>query len=185
LKTTIALVISGLFLAGCHHSELTRAEAKRIIQKAMDENPIKEITVNGRRLLDFAKQPSARHINDATANVFAWKQGKGCLPDQSDVRIATGQFILCPSPINPEVTWQALGIVVPLRTPLRRIVIEVTGITAGNTQNERTVEDIWQFDFGFFSKDIQRFLDDVSASPRHGKATLRLYDDGWRLVELM
>jgi hypothetical protein len=61
-------------------------------------------------------------------------------------------------------------------------VIEITGITDGQSPNEKIVEDTWEFDYSSFPKEIG----DVLKVPiRHGKAVIRLYDDGWRFVNFM
>jgi len=95
-----------------------------------------------------------------------------------------GEFVLCQNPISPEeITWEHPGVLIKLKTPVKWYLIEVTGIagTAGS-QNDRIVEDTWQFDLSSFPKEIQ---DALKTPPLKGKALLRLYDDGWRFMQFM
>jgi len=69
------------------------------------------------------------------------------------------------------------------RPSVKWVVIEVTGIADGQAPSEKIVEDTWHYDFSFFSlpKDVEAALEPL----RTGKALFRLYDNGWRFVQLM
>jgi hypothetical protein len=185
MKTSLAVVVGAVCVlaVACHASDLTRAEAKRIVQKTMDEKPLTTITFgSGQHMMELAEEMKRVHFSEATDRVFSWKDAKPCLPDSSDMRLVTGQFVMCPKPIPDEVTWQTPGLLIPLKSPIKRIVLEVTGIANGDNQSERIVEHTWQCDFTSFPKEVQDILIKLSACPRKDKAMLRLYDDGWRIT---
>lgn len=174
-----------LAILSCRSSELTRGEAKRIIQKELDRNPVKDITFRGETLLTSAadeKKLTKDQLDrrrEASEKLFAWKTAKVCLPDQGDIRLAMGKYVLCSLPQNPSVDWQHPGMLVPLNAPIRRVVVEVTGITDAS-QSQRIVEDKWEYDFSSVPADMRELMNRLAACPRVGKAMLRLYDDGWR-----
>jgi len=70
-----------------------------------------------------------------------------------------------------------------LRTPLRREMTEVTGISdAPMGQGIKEVDFMWRF-----SDDVPEFVTKytgMSSLPREGRATFKLYDDGWRVEEV-
>jgi len=70
--------------------------------------------------------------------------------------------------------------VVPL-VPVQRRVVEITGITDGENSS-KIVEYKWHWDYDAQPQELKDILfkSDV-AQP--GKATLKLYDDGWRVVK--
>jgi len=61
-----------------------------------------------------------------------------------------------------------------LRQPVRKKILEVTGITAGPADNVKLAEFTWKWDFSHLSKGI----DSTTAT---GVAVFHRYDDGWRI----
>jgi hypothetical protein len=176
--TVLSAVSSVLLLTSCGWSqskELTRSKAKEIIDKVASQPTITQIILTADQALRMQK------LGEKANDSFAAGSWKVCLPDPSDVRIATGDFVLCQGAVPSEVTWQRPGVLVQLKKPTTWTLLEVTGISdAPNAQNEKIVEYTWQYDISSFAKETK---DALQFSPRPGKALLRLYDDGWRFVE--
>jgi hypothetical protein len=165
-----------LLATGCHASELTRAEAKNLLDKATAGLPISQITAS---LDQFQKLSAIKDAKAIFSTVFVLEKSRACLPDASDARLATGEFVVCPNP-GPEITWQRPGLMLSLKAPTKVVVIGITGIADGQSQSERLVEYTWQFDLSSFPKEIEDIL---KLPTRTGKALFRRYDDGWRVVE--
>ncbi len=180
-----AFAVAGLaclLSLSCHSSELTRAQARNLLNKAGAGVSTTQITFSAEQLQKLAALKDAKDADTTLAKLFAMNKLKPCLPDGSDVRIMTGQFVQCPNP-GPEITWQHPGVVAFLRTPVKWVVNEVTGIADGQTPSEKIVEDTWHYDFSSFSlpKGVEAALEPL----RTGKALFRLYDDGWRFAQFM
>jgi hypothetical protein len=67
---------------------------------------------------------------------------------------------------------------VTLRTPVRREVSDITGITDGDSPNVKIVEFNWHF--ADVSDAVARYTG-LTKNERAGKAQFRKYDDGWRI----
>jgi hypothetical protein len=92
----------------------------------------------------------------------------------------TGQFAQCLNILNAaDITWDHPGVLLTLKTGIKAIIVEVTGI-ADASANEKTVEETWKFDLSPLPKEIG---DAIKPATNPGKALLRLYDDGWRFVQ--
>lgn len=187
LAVAVIFSLACLLSAGCHSSELSRGKAKDILDKVGSERSYSQITMSMDQLQRLNNIADRKLVSTTLTKHFVvssrvpWKL---CVPDKSDVRVITGQFLECPSPANPEVTWQHPGMVVPLRTPIKQIVIEVTGIADGSTPSEKTVEYTWRFDFS--SMFLPKAIEDALTFPlRTGKAAFRRYDDGWRFMNFI
>ena len=177
-KVTFAIVSVSCVLVCCHAAELTRAEAKKIIEKVRAEQSFPEISLSNEQSMKLFQLPNAGPLLD---KVFVSEKSKPCLPDRSDMRLMSGQFVLCPKPVNPDITWQKPGGMFSLKTPIKSVIIEVTGITdAQSGPSDKIVEYTWQFDYSSFPKEV---ADALKLPPRTGKSLLRRYDDGWRFVE--
>jgi hypothetical protein len=175
-----ALVATSIVAAGCHAvaADLTRAQAKAALDKLGAATPITQITLSIEHL---AKVGQAKDAKTLISRVFVEGKSVGCLPDPSDVRIATGQFVQC-TPIDAGVTWQNPGVIVPLKQPIKWAIVEITGIASGQNPTDKVAEYTWQYDFSSFS--LPKEFDEILTIPlRSGKALFRLYDDGWRFVE--
>lgn len=62
-------------------------------------------------------------------------------------------------------------------------VLEVTGITDGQTPQWKIVDFTWNWSFSALPAELQSFF---ANAPSHlGKASLRLYDDGWRVEQVL
>lgn len=205
LKTTlvIALVSVPCLLSMCGASELTRAEAKQALDKVLANISLGKISVS----IEQMQRLKSVHDADAINKVFVFLSpppqgrsaleqlaasltpsnasysdgGQRCLPDASDARIMTGQFVQCTLPVSPDITWQRPGVVLALRTPVKQVIVEITGI-ADMSATEKIVEDTYKLDLSAFPKEIQ---DALKTPIFPGKALFRLYDDGWRFVQFM
>lgn len=85
----------------------------------------------------------------------------------------------CPFPA-PEIDEHHLGVAFVLRKPIRVIDLTVTGISGADQQGEKVVDFTWRYDLSTLPPEVQEVLgpDRVYS----GKAMMRQYDDGWRLV---
>jgi len=183
MKTRVlAIVGAASLLMACHTSELTRGKAKNLLNKVGAGVSTNQITFSPEQLQKLSQLKDAKDADAALTKLFIMNTMKPCLPDASDVRIVTGQFVQCQNP-GPEITWQHPGVMASLKTPVKWVVIEVTGIADGQAPSEKIVEDTWHYDFSSFSlpKDVEAGLEPL----RTGKALFRLYDDGWRFVQFM
>jgi len=108
--------------------------------------------------------------------------GRWCLPDPSDMRIMTGNFVHCENYVGTDIDWQHPGILMILKQPIRWTVTAVTGITEGATPSEKIVDVTWQFDLSSFPLE---FRDAIQQPPLTGKTLFKLYDDGWRFEKLI
>jgi len=198
----VAVVSAVCLLATCGHaSDLSRPEAKRILDKVVAAQP----PVNGfslsteqmqrLRTVDAAilnkafvflsppenQGPYMALVPNSGARSIA-DGGQRCLPDGGDMRLMSGQFVQCLNILNPaEITWQRPGILLRLKAGVsaRLAIIEITGIADGSAPNEKLVEDTWKYDLSQLSKEID---DAVKPATNAGTALFRLYDDGWRFV---
>ena len=98
--------------------------------------------------------------------------GRWCLPDSSDMRIMTGNFVQCENYVGLDISWQRPGILMQLKNPIKWTVTEVTGITEGSTASEKVVDVTWQFDLSSFP---QNFQDAIQQPPLKGKILFKLY----------
>jgi hypothetical protein len=170
--------ILALVLVSCGPNQhLTRSEAKKIMDAVAAKSEVTQITlIPGAAVSPEQEQ---RLKAQAATIVSLVKGARPCLPDPSDVRIATGQFAFCEG-VSPGVTWQRPGLLVTLNKPTTWSLVEVTGIADGQNANEKVVEYTWEYNFSQFPGKIPEVF---KQAPRPGKALLRLYDDGWRFVK--
>jgi hypothetical protein len=171
----VNLVGTALLASGCSSGKtLTRDSAKEIMGKVATQESLTQLTITVERAKKL--QSLGPQIN--TLGVI---NGKPCLPDRGDMRIFTGQFVLCQGMIPPEITGMQHGVLLSLNKPFTWKIVEMTGIAdAPDAKNEKLVEYTWQYDFSAYAKELQ---DIFSIPPRPGRALFRLYDDGWRFVE--
>jgi hypothetical protein len=108
--------------------------------------------------------------------------GRWCLPDPSDMRIMTGNFIQCVNYVGTDIDWQHPGVVMILKQPVGWAVKEVTGITEGSIPSEKIVDITWQFDLSSFPPELK---DAINQPALTGKILFKLYDDGWRFEKLI
>lgn len=208
-KTLVVAVVSVIgLLATCGHaSDLSRPEAKKILDKTLAAQPpvdgfsvsIEQMqrlkTVDAailNKVFTFLTPPpqgrsaleqlAGSLTNSGAASIT--DGGQRCLPDGSDMRIMTGQFVQCLNILNPaDITWQRPGILLRLKTGVKRVIVEITGIADATAPNEKIVEDSWKFDLSSLPKEIEDAI--RPATNTTGKALVRLYDDGWRFVNFL
>jgi hypothetical protein len=173
---TVALLVT----SACNNKELTRSGAKEILDKVGAQSSITQVTIS------FKQVVQAVHLDKNSAqkltNLLTFKGGKACLPDPSDMRIATGQFVLCPGYIPPDVTWQRPGGIATLNKPITWSISEITGISDDSgSPNAKIVEYTWKYELPEYPKSVAEILNPTP--PAKGKSLLRLYDDGWRFVD--
>lgn len=180
--SVFAVTVSCILAASCHAAaaDLTRAQAKTILDKVGAGTSNAQISLSVDHLVKLGEAKDAKTL---LLKVFVDGKSVACLPDSSDVRIATGQFVQCTT-LDPGITWQNPGAMVPLRQPIKWAIVEITGIASGQNPNEKIAEYTWQFDFSSFS--LPKEFEDALRTPlRAGKALFRLYDDGWRFAEFV
>ncbi len=156
-------------LACASSQELTRSQAKTLMEKKMSEGGITQITVVWNR------EQALKGIGGPDIAV-----ARPCIPNATDVRVSLGQLALCQGFLPADVSWQHPGLLVILKKPIRRTLTEITGITGGDNTNEKIVEYSWQYDLSNLTQESQ---DELRQGPQVGKSLFRLYDDGWRFVE--
>jgi hypothetical protein len=173
----VASVACLLLAASCYAADLSRPEAKKVLDKIGATSSATQVSFSSQQM-----QRIGTLNDDVKRKYFNVDTAKRCLPDSSDVRIMTGQFVQCLDLVNPsEITWQNPGVLATVRIPIQWTIIEITGIAEGQNPNvEKTVEYTWQFDFSSYSRDVQNA---IKPALNPGKALFRLYDDGWRFVE--
>jgi hypothetical protein len=67
---------------------------------------------------------------------------------------------------------------VKFKAPVKFAVIDVTGIADSSSgSKEKTVEYTWQYSLP------SELVAPLHQSPRAGRATVRLFDDGWRVTD--
>jgi len=166
--------------SSCRSQKLTRDSAQEILGKIGAQRQVGQLTVSIDQLTALTHlEPQAI---DKVNEILNFNQGKPCVPDASDVRIAGGQFVLCQGYAPPEVTWQRPGVVLKLTKPIGWKVVEVTGISDDpHASTDKIVEYTWRYDLTDFPNGVEDILN-PKPSPT-GKAAFRLYDDGWRFVE--
>ena len=183
MKLKVVLILIGLgcvLSAGCRSSDLTRSQAKRILDNVAAQQSFNEVTISA------AELKKVLFIKDG-APFFDMVQRGGvnrCLPDSTDARLMMGEFVLCRNPITADaIAPDQPAVLLRLKVPVKWYIVEVTGIAAApGGPNDRVVEDTWQFDLASFPEEIRSSL---KTAPLKGKALLRLYDDGWRFVQFM
>jgi hypothetical protein len=205
LRLTFYISLVCMFSINCGASDLSRPEAKRIIDKVVAGINVTEISVSTeqmQRLKNIHDAPTvlskvfvlqsappqstnalmglAQSLSGPSAASFR-DGGRMCLPDSSDQRIMMGQFVLCVNMLTPDITWQNPGIKLTLKTPLKLTLLEITGI-AENSPTEKVVEDTWQYDFSSWPTEMK---DAIKPAIYNGKAQFHLYDDGWRFEKFL
>jgi hypothetical protein len=183
MKVIRVLILCGLgcvLSGGCHGSELTRSQAKRILDNVAAHQTSDQITISAAQLRKILFIKNGAPFFDTVQRGGVTR----CMPDSSDARVATGEFALCHNSITAEgITSNQPGALIRLKVPIKWSFTEITGITAApGGQNDRIVEYTLGVDLSSFPKEIREPL---SSSPLKGKALLRLYDDGWRFVQFM
>lgn len=194
--------VACLVSISCHGSELTRAQAKKAFEKIAEEDqPTDKITLSAEQMQRLKSIPNANTVLSKVFNLVSappqepWTfanptnkaasfvdGGQWCLPDPSDARLMSGQFVQCQDYAGLDISWQRPGIRMLLRKPIRWVVLEVTGVTEGSTSSEKIVDVTWQFDLSSFPREIQ---DAIKQPLLQGKALFKLYDDGWRFEKLV
>ena len=202
MKTTFitAACVACLLSVACHGADLSRAEAKKILETNGAWTTIvsgREVAAKEVNIVSFTSEQMS------TLNTFWATQPtlnqyvKGW---QQCPNFGVSPSITCENPAgegaNVEERMQraqygglgggVTGTVVMLKTPVKLVVVEVTGISeaqnhfgGGEGPNVKTVEYTWLYDL---PKEV------VPAGlllPHEGKAILRRYDDGWRLDKFM
>jgi len=171
----LPLVITAILLTGCSRN-LTRDGAKEILDRNAAQSKLTQLVLTKEQMAGLMNKHLVTH--QGASNEL--KSVAPCVPDASDVRIATGRFVFCGVvPVPPVVTWQNPGLLLTLSKPFTWRVVEVTGITDGQNATDKHVEYTWDYVFSDFTQDFQ---DAMKETPRAGKSLLRLYDDGWRFV---
>ncbi|WP_348262865.1 hypothetical protein P8935_24120 [Telmatobacter sp. DSM 110680] len=166
--------------SSCRSQKLTRDGAKDILDKVGISNQFHQIVLGPDEASKFL------HIDPSTAQKLAtlmdFNHFKSCLPDSSDIRLASGQYVLCIGYIPAGVDAQHPGVMLPLTKPVGWRIVEITGISAdSNASNDKVAEYTWKYDLSDYPHDAESIFNPMP--PAQGKALLRLYDDGWRFVE--
>lgn len=181
MKRISILATLVLLLSNCGSSrQLTRGDAKKILDKVAAQTAITQITLNADQAKRLMSLVSGGY---QASSSFDMEAGKPCLPDGDNARTVvsvTHRFVLCQGVISPDVTWQQPGYLLPSKHAVKWVLIEVTGIT-DSVQNEKIVEYTWEWDSSPFPSEIRDIL---RYSPSTGRALFRHYDDGWRFVEI-
>jgi hypothetical protein len=190
-----------LLSISCHAaSDLTRAQAKRAFDKiAAADDPTTVLTFSTSQMQRLEKLPKDT-LEQVFTLVYAPPQGpfsfadptnhpaqfvdggRWCLPDPSDMRLMSGNFIQCKEYAGVDIDWQHPGVLMVLKNPIRWTVVGVTGITEGDTPSQKIVDVTWQYDLSSFPQELQ----DVIKQPLlKGRILFKLYDDGWRFEKLI
>jgi len=159
-------------LCSCNSSGLTRGKAKAVIEQSDDYKLQKRsvfLKLNGPEMTACIKAGYlqwADRLPEHWSHLVVTERGKQFFDS------ASGTLLY-------ETILQNLA-VVPL-VPVQRRVVEITGITDGENSS-KIVEYKWHWDYDAQPQELKDILfkSDV-AQP--GKATLKLYDDGWRVVK--
>lgn len=167
-RIVIFLSITVIALSGCSSSILTRTKAKEIIEQSDNYKPQKRwIPLAGSEVDACVKHGYLKWAGFA----FSWQlsvteQGRPFF-DGAGGRM-TSNILLTPLTVMPAV-------------PIKPHVIQVTGITDGDN-GSKIVEYQWDWDFAKQPQDVKDLI--FKNNPANvGKATLKLYDDGWRVVK--
>ncbi|MGO8817572.1 MAG: hypothetical protein ACLQVG_23240 [Terriglobia bacterium] len=191
-----------LLSTACQASDLTRAEAKRMIEKAGVDAAYTEVSLSPEQMerlksiynainilstvfVMVSAPPQgpfalAKESNEAASYVDG---GQRCVPDSNDMRLNSGQFVPCQTPLSLAITWQHPGILMKLKNPIKPIILEVTGFSDGSSgPNEQIVGYTWQYDLSALPQDVQ---DAIGPRVRSGRALFRLSAEGWKFVHLM
>jgi hypothetical protein len=190
-----------LLSISCHAaSDLTRAQAKRAFDKiAAADDPTTVLTFSTSQMQRLEKLPKDT-LEQVFTLVYAPPQGpfsfadltnhpaqfvyggRWCLPDPGDMRLMSGNFIQCKEYVGIDIDWQHPGVLMVLKNPIKWTVVEVTGITEGETPSEKVVDVTWQYDLSSFPQVLQ---DAIKQPLLKGKILFKLYDDGWRFEKLI
>jgi hypothetical protein len=205
MKTPILVAAASaalLLSTVCQASDLTRAEAKRMIEKAGADAAYTQVSLSPEQM-DGLKSiynaanilstvfvmvsappqgpfPLARESNEAASYVDG---GQRCVPDSNDMRLASAHFVPCQTPLSAEITWRHPGILMKLKNPIKPLILDVTGFADGTSgPNEQIVGYTWKYDLSSLPQDVQ---DAIKPPVRSGRALFRLSDGGWKFVRLM
>ncbi len=169
----LVFVVSSIFLlCSCGSSTLTRGKAKEVIGQSDNyklqkrwislnpKGPEINACVTAGYLQWASKWP------DPAARLTLTEKGKQFL-DSASGKVFAGSIM------------QQLAVMPSV--PIRPYVIEITGITDGENAS-KVVEYKWNWDYDAQPRELKDMLF-KSDAPQLGKATLKLYDDGWRVVK--
>ena len=161
---SISCTLLFVIMCGCNSQELTRGKAKKILKAGW-----------------FTAQTSVIHPTKAETDALV---AKHLVAIDKRVFLA-GTMVLLPDGqhffISTDTGW---GGNFSLVAPVKVRIIEVTGISdaPGDASGKRKIVDCeWNWNFDDAPPDIKSILADQPTQTAN--VELRLYDDGWRVVE--
>jgi hypothetical protein len=167
MKTTKILIILPLVsVFGCSSAQLTRAKAQRVIQASDAYKPQKRVLLLQKQDLDACVANGYLRWNRSFTDLSLSRTAKGNQFFESARGEWLGQMMLQPASVGTAF-------------PLKPTVVRVTGITDGEN-GSKVVEYDWVWDSDGVPPEMKSVFI-VDKAPNHGKAMLKLYDDGWRV----
>lgn len=168
-RTSLLILFAALLVsAGCGPGELSRPKAKGLIEK--HESFAKAVVPMFHLTPELIQKGLRQGLWTESLYTGATKSAKG-LELFSEI----------------EVNAYMPDKFVKLKNPVRREVVEMTGITAaegdGSPNTAKIVKFTWQWDWNAVPAPVKDFL---GTREQHYPATarFRLYDDGWRVEEI-
>jgi len=169
-RIVISLSVACILAFGCSSSRFTRAKAKDIIEESDNYKLQKRwIAVTRSEANDCIRHGYLTWVDMMTWHLVVTQKGKVFFDGAQGEIVTPGDIVVQQLAVAPSV-------------PIKPHVIEVTGITDGDN-GSKIVEYQWNWDFKGQPKEVQDLIfKDNPAIP--AKATLKLYDDGWRVIKV-
>lgn len=198
MKTMFAAlaIVACLLSVACQGSDLSRTKAKTLLEA----NGAWTTVMSGREVAAKEVNKVSFTYNQWEPITIFWRDSKTNTASYmaSSSECGTG-YLACENPAGqPDNVDDRMrmaqygglggvkGVVVTLKTPVKLVVIEVTGISEAQNHfggsegpNVKAVEYTWRYDFP------KGFLPDGLLLPHEGKAIIQRFDDGWRFVKFM
>lgn len=161
----LAAVFTALSLVACGKADLSREQALGLIESSTDESIIR---IRSWVLMHPENEKSLRGLG------FLSENNLGTIPADSLMVQEVQKFGGVRLASEPLVGWPAFLTKDPIKVQL-----SVDGLALDGDQTKRVADFSWQY------KELPKYSSVLAASGGTGKAVFRLYDDGWRLTEVV
>ena len=183
---TVAAIAFGLVLTACGSKELSRSKAAKLIK---DKYYTPQMIEDGAQTTQVSEMKDA--VVGQSGSVYGIRGGG--LPDLRNYEkagwitlVVRGcQFNSCavevsltPKGASESTGWKKISDKVWMVPIFRREFIDVTGITSSEPSTA-----VAEFTSRWIPTNYGKELGATPSAPETGNATLRLYDDGWRLIQ--
>lgn len=166
ILTLPIFIMASLMLSGCGKPDLNRRDAEALITASADES-IKSLSARVLLHSDGIKEAKSLGVLVATFQGTA-------IPDDSPLRSEASDVGGVRLAANPFGGWPALLVTKPAQ-----VAFSVNGLALDGDETKRIADFTWKY------TGLPKYSSNFAAAGGTGKAEFRLYDDGWRLSNVL